>query len=198
MASIKWEYTLTFIFAICSAIFLLLIVVQTEYSENYQQQIFHEIENVDSAGFTLQDIPDSPLSEHTLDEYSELVERPLFFTDRRPIVISEDSEEETGAEKKEFKDLTYSLIGIISTPDNAYALFHDPKSKSEENKFKHLKLGGNIDGWTLKEIKPDRVIISSGTDSQEILLVKKRTHKATSRRRKPQKRTNPFKRKTKK
>ena len=200
MASIKWEYTLTFIFAICSTLLVLLMVVQKQYAENYQQQLLHEIENVDSAGFTLQDIPDSPLSEHTIDEYSELIERPLFFNERRPIEISDDNGEESGAEQKVVEEVTFSLIGIINTPDSVYALFKDPKAKPDENKFKRFKQGDDIDGWTLKEINSDHVIISSGTDSQQILLTKKRVHKAVPKRRKPKKtpKTNPFQRKTKK
>ena len=198
MASIKWEYTLTSIFAICSVIFVILIFVQTHYAENYRQQLLYETENVDSAGFTLQEIPASSFSEYTIDEYGEIVERPLFFSERRPIVPSDDAEE-ASAEQKVFEEITLNLIGIINTPDSAYALFQDPKAKPDENKFKRFKLGDDIDGWTLKEIKSDRVVISSETDSRDILLVKKRKHKAV-RKPKPKKtkRTNPFNRKSKK
>ena len=80
---------LTVMFAICSGVLAILIVVQTHYAESYKQQLLNEIENVDSAGFTLQEIPISSFSEYTIDEYSELVERPLFFNDRRPIVPSD-------------------------------------------------------------------------------------------------------------
>ena len=198
MASIKWEYTLTVMFAICSGVLAILIVVQTHYAESYKQQLLNEIENVDSAGFILQEIPISSFSENTIDEYSELVERPLFFNERRPIVPSDDDiAGEPGSEQKEFEEITLSLIGIINTPDSVYALFHDPKAKPDESKFKRFKQGDDIDGWTLKEIKPDRVIVSSETGSREIFLAKKRVHKAVPKRKKAQ-RTNPFNRKTKK
>ena len=199
MASIKWEYTLAFIFAIGSVILLLLIAVQTRYSENYRVQLFHEIENVDSAGFALQEIPGSPLSDYTLDEFSELVERPLFFNERRPIVISEDgTDEESGGEQEELEDFTFILGGIISTPDKVYALFRDPHPKPEdkEGNFKRREQGTNIgNGWTLKEIKSNSVVISSTTGTQEIQLTKKREHK-TAIKRKKTKRPNPFNRKT--
>ncbi len=199
MASIKWEYTLTFIFAICSVILLLLIAVQAYYAENYHQQLFYEIENVDSAGFTLQEIPGSPLSEHTIDEYNELVDRPLFFNERRPIVVSDDeTTEEAGSEQKGLEEFTFSLIGIINTPDSVYALFEDPRAKPDESKFKRIKQGEDINGMILKEIKSDRVIISSGTETKEILLAKRRVHKAVPKRKKPRRKTNPFKQKAKK
>lgn len=197
MASIKWEYTLAFIFAICSVLLIFLIIVQTYYSESYREQLFHEIESVDSAGFALQEIPGSPLSERQLDDYSELVERPLFFNERRPVVPGEGTTEEPEAEKKALKEITLKLIGIINTPDSVYALFQDPKAKPDESQFKHLKQGDDVNGWTLKEIKTDRVIISSTTGSEEILLRKARVHRAVSKRKKP-KRPNPFNRKTKK
>lgn len=198
MASIKWEYTVSFIFAIASVILLSLIFVQTQYSENYQAQLFQEIENVASAGFTLQDIPDSPLSENTLDEYSEVAERPLFFNARRPIEYDEEGTVEQ-AEQQALEDLTIRLIGIINTPDSVYALFHNPKAKPDESKFQRFKQGDDINGRVVKEIKFDRVIISSSeSGTEEIKLAKPRVHKASARKHKKPHRTNPFNRKIKK
>jgi len=203
MASIKWEYAIASFFGIVSVLLLVLIFVQDYYAENYRTQIFQEIENVDSAGFALEEIPDSPLSESTLEEYNELVERPLFFNERRPVVPGEDAAEEPETEKQALKEISLKLIGIIDIPDTVYALFQDPKAKPDESQFKRLKQGDDINGWTLKEIKSDRVIISSGTDTEEILLAKPRVHKPSSRRsssKKPKrpKSPNPFKRKIKK
>ena len=198
MASIKWEYTLTFIFAICSVLLLVLIVVQTQYSAKHQAQLFHEIENVKSAGFDLQDIPGFQSSEHALDEYSELVERPLFFNERRPIV---PGEEETKAkktpEKKAPDEITFSLIGIINIPGSVYALFQDPKAKPGESKFKRFKQGDDVNGWTIQQINSDHIVISSDAGSEEIKLAKPRIHKAVPKSKKRRK-TNPFSRKIKK
>ncbi|MCK5356238.1 MAG: hypothetical protein KAJ63_14055 [Methyloprofundus sp.] len=201
MASIKWEYAVAFFLALCSVLLIFLLLVQEHYVESYRVQIFQEIENVESAGFALQETPESPISERSLEEYSELVERPLFFNERRPIVPGEGAEEEPEVAKKALKEISLKLIGIINIPGSVYALFQDSKAKPDENKFKRLKQGGNVNGWTLKEIKPDRVIISSGKDTEEILLAKPRTHKRASKRRAPTKkpkRPNPFNRKTKK
>lgn len=198
MASIRWEYILTFIFAIFSVILLVLIVAQTQYSKNYRAQLFHEIENVDSAGFTLQEVPESPMSDSTLDEYSELVERPLFFNERRPIVLSEDgTAEESGGEQQVFEDFSFILGGIINTPDGVYALFQDPNPKPEdkEGTFKRRKQGADIGhGWALKEIKANSVVVASEEGSLEVQLTKKRIHKKAAKRKKA-KRPNPFKRK---
>jgi len=198
MALIKWEYILAFIFAIFSVILLVLIGAQTQYSKSYRAQIFHEIESVDSAGFALQEIPGSPISDGTLDEYSELVERPLFFNERRPIVLSEDGiAGEPEGEQQALEDFSFILGGIINTPAGAYALFQDPNPKPEdkEGTFKRRKQGADIgQGWTLKEIKPNSVVIASEAGTLEIQLTKKRTHKKATKRKKT-KRPNPFKRK---
>ena len=207
MASIKWEYTLAFIFATCSTLLLGLIVMQSNYAESTHTDLLHEIENEQSAGFTLQDIPNSPVSDDTLDEYSELVERPLFFNERRPIIVSEGgAAEERGKEQQALEDMTIKLIGIINIPDNVYALFHAPKAKSDEIEFPRYKQGDDISGRTLKEIKTDRVIITSASGTEEILLMKPRVHKAVRKSRKSRKpktakkrkQTNPFNRKMKK
>ncbi len=210
MAAIKWEYTLTFIFTIFSVILLLLIGAQIHYGESIRAQLLQEIENVGSAGFTLQDIPSSFVSEETLDEYSELVERPLFFNERKPIVLSdEESAKESEVEEKVIEDISFILIGIVNTTNNVYALFQDPHPKPDDNesndsekKFKRRKPGDEIhNGWVLKEVLTDHIIISSGKETKPLPLRKPRKHKAASKRRKKSKRTkrtNPFNRKNKK
>ncbi len=205
MASIKWEYTLAFIFVVCSVILLVLIVMQSKYAETSYTDLLHEIENEQSAGFTLQGIPNSPISEDTLEEYGELVERPLFFNERRPIIVSEEDAAAVAAaaaaeEEQALEDMTIKLIGIIKIPDNVYALFHAPKAKPDESEFQRYKQGDEISGRTLKEIKTDRVIISSTTGTEEILLMKPRMHRAVRKPRIPKRakktnRTNPFNRK---
>ncbi len=203
MPSIKWEYSLAIVFGVCSLLLIFLMVAQLHYANNYKQQILREIENVESAGFTLQSIPESPLTDITLDEYGEMVERPLFFEGRRPIIPSnDDTAEALGEEQTVAEEITFSLIGIINTPESTYALFHDPKAKPDETKFKRFKQGDEISGWTLTQIKPDRVSVTAGTESKEIMLAKPRVHTAVptsrARRRAAPKKTNPFQRKTNK
>lgn len=197
MTSLKWEYMLSSVFALCSALLLLLMVLLNNYGTNNRAQLLDEIKSVESAGFELQDIPDSSFDAFAIDEYSELVERPLFYKDRRPIVLSDAADEAVEAEKKASVDFTYSLIGIISTPDSVYALFQDPQAKPDESKFKRHKQGDEINGWTIQEIKPDRIIVSTEAGSEEIKLSKPRVHSAAPKKKKPR-RTNPFSRKNKK
>ena len=198
MKQLKWEYMLTLVFVVCSVLIFILMGLQAIYSDSSREQLLQEIDNVQSSGFSLQEVPSTQFKEHAINDFHEMVERPLFFVGRKPIVLEDaDAAEETVVvEVKPAEDISMALIGIINTPAGVYALFHDPKAKSDEPKFKRLKQNQDINGWTIKEIKHDRVIISADKNTDEILLAKPRVHKKVKPKR--SRKTNPFKQKIKK
>lgn len=202
MKQLKWEYMLTLVFVVCSVLIFILMVLVASYNDSHREQLLQEIENVQSSGFSLQEVPSTQFKEHAINDFHEMVERPLFFVGRKPIVLEDadadaDAAEETVVvEVKPAEDISMALIGIINTPAGVYALFHDPKAKSDEPKFKRLKQNQDINGWTIKEIKHDRVIISADKNTDEILLAKPRVHKKVKPKRSGK--TNPFKQKIKK
>ncbi len=173
MRSIRWEYSLTLIFVLISLILLVLLAVQAYYGQQYREQYIQELLNVKSAGFEMQELPSYHVSDYAIDDYAEIVERPLFFKGRRPVDPEDvaDTEVTTATVPKE---LGLKLIGVIKTPENAYALFNDPRAKPDEDKFPRLKRGEKIKGWLVQEIKPDRVIMVANGDTEEILLAKPR------------------------
>ncbi|GEM_PF-1113264 len=199
MKLLKWEYMLSLLFIACSMLILILMLLQAGYSKSYQAKILQEIDNVQSSGFTLQEVPGTQFKEHPLTDYHQILERPLFFAGRIPIVPQDPEEaEEINAEDevKPAEDFDMILIGIIDTPAGTYALFHNPRAKPDEPKFQRLKQNQEINGWQIKEIKHDRVIISADNNTDEILLVKPREQTAV----RPKKalKTNPFKQTIKK
>ena len=197
MKQLKWEYTLTLIFITCSVLIIILTLVQAHYSADYRQQLLQEIDNVQSSGFTLQAVPSTKFKENELGDFQEMLERPLFFDGRRPFVKQEDESAETVVEEvKPPEEISMTLIGIVNAPAGVYALFNNQKAKAGEPKFQRLKQGQQINGWEIKDIKPDRVIISANKNSDEILLAKPRRHNKTKPKRK--RKTNPFKQKIKK
>lgn len=202
MNQLKWEYILTLFFVSCSLLVLILIIWQGDHRESYRVTILQEIDNVKSSGFTLQELPSAKITQQAITDYHEMIERPLFFTGRVPFIPSDEQVDEREEEVIEPPDkITMLLIGVINTPDHAYALFHNPKAKADEPKFQRLKQDEKINGWLIKEIKQDRVIISADENLDEILLAKPRVHKKTRPKRKKSKKTrkpNPFKQKTKK
>ena len=154
MKQLKWEYTLALLFVACSVLILILMLLQANYSASYRQQILQEIDNVESSGFTLQDVPSTQFKEHELDDYHEMLERPLFFVGRIPIVPenSEDAEA-VAVEVKPPEEISMALIGIINTPAGVYALFHNPKAKADEPKFQRLQQDQDINGWKICQRK---------------------------------------------
>ncbi|MCF7970027.1 MAG: hypothetical protein K9L22_02540 [Methylococcaceae bacterium] len=195
MRRIKWEYMLTALFLILSAIFLLLIAVQINLGKNYRAQKLDELHNVPSADFNMRAIPSYQFSGKTLDDYPDIVQRPLFFKGRKPILIDDTEEALTDEAPKVLDNISIDLVGIINTPEGVFALFQDPKAKSHEDKFKRLALGDELNGWLLKDIQYDRVIIVSGTENKELLLSKPRIANPVKEK---QRRSNPFNQTTKK
>jgi len=195
MKRIKWEYMLTALFLIFSVICLLLIAVQINLGKSYRAQKLDELHNVPSAGFNMQAIPSYQFNEKILDDYSDTVQRPLFFKGRQPIIIDDTEEILTKEAPKVLEDISIDLVGIINTPEGVFALFQDPKAKSHEDKFKRLAQGDEINGWLLKDIQYDRVIIMSGDRNKELLLSKPHVAKPVKAKRR---KTNPFNKITKK
>ncbi|GFO71385.1 hypothetical protein BJAS_P0824 [Bathymodiolus japonicus methanotrophic gill symbiont] len=198
MKQLKWEYMLALVFVVCSVLILILMLLVASYQDSYREQLLQEIDNVQSSGFSLQEVPSTQFKEHAINDFHEMVERPLFFVGRKPIVLedTEAAEEAVVVEVKPAEDISMALIGIINTPAGVYALFHDPKAKADEPKFKRLKQNQQINGWTIKEIKHDRVMISADKNTDEILLAKPRVHKKVKPR--SSRKANPFKPKIKK
>jgi len=195
MRRIKWEYMLTALFLICSVICLLLIAVQINLGKNYRAQKLDELHNVPSAGFNMQAIPSYQFNDKILDDYPDTVQRPLFFKGRQPILIDDTEDASTEGGAKVFENISIDLVGIINTPKGIFALFQDPKAKSHEDKFKRLVQGDEINGWLLKDIQYDRVIIVSGDKNKELLLSKPHIAKPVKAKRRT---TNPFNQITKK
>jgi hypothetical protein len=186
---------LTIVFLIFTVIFLLLIALEINLGKNYRAQKLEELFNVPSSGFSLESIPNYQFNYKAVDDYTDIVERPLFFKSREPIVIG-DTEKELVEEGEALGSISIDLVGIINTPEGVFALFQDPNAQSHEEKFKRLAEGDKIDGWQLKEIQNDRVIIS-GSEDKVVHLSKPRAAPAPAKKRKSR-RSNPFNKKTKK
>ncbi len=171
MVQTKWEHMLTFLFVICSVVLLLLIAVQFYLGKNFRTQMLQNLKNVDRAEFSMQAIPSYHFDEQSIEDYVDMVERPIFFKGRRPVEPTDESSEQVNRVNEK---IDFSLIGIINTPRGEYALFLNPRAKPGEGRFSRFKKGEDMNGRMIKEIKPDRVIISSDGNDEEIPLAKPR------------------------
>lgn len=147
----------------------LLLAVEWTYGE-YSDRTLRKLLQFDrNSSETVLVLPDIPALKTSVQPFNELVERPLFIEGRKPIVEESADQAQNNVENGQIDD--WLLIGIYEKDKHSKALF----AKKNEAK-KYQKLGGEqiISGWTLKEIKPDRVILQQGPQQKTVLLRKPR------------------------
>jgi hypothetical protein len=99
------------------------------------------------------------------EDYASVVERPLFLPERRPPPDDEgeDGEEDFAEEPAELGNI--DLSAVVITPDavKAWVLPH-----SQERRW--LRIGDEIDGWTLTHIGPDSLVLERQGERNEVVL----------------------------
>jgi hypothetical protein len=87
-------------------------------------------------------------------DVAEILERPLFSQNRAasPAASAEETDEGKGPQQ-----LQRRLSGVMISPDGREALFQHDGEKPVA-----VKLGGQIDGWTVASVEPDHVVLKSG------------------------------------
>jgi hypothetical protein len=92
---------------------------------------------------------------------SEILGRPLFSSSRLPYEEVAEAEEDEG--EGEPQQLQSRLTGVAIRPEGREALFERDGGKPVA-----VKEGGQIDGWTVKSIRTDQVLLSN-TLGDEVL-----------------------------
>lgn len=100
------------------------------------------------------------------ETYASVTERPLFQPDRKP---PEPEAEDAGTEPE--PEVAGNLDGmdvsaVIITPAVVSAWIRDPKAAD----LKRLRLGDELEGWSVKEIQSDRVVLERQGERDELLL----------------------------
>ncbi len=150
------------------------MLLQYTYGTKYRSELLAKLDSNESAGFHMQDIPDYKSSKKTLTEYPDIVERPLFFKVRRPIIPPTSTEDEAIMPTVS-KNYKFILTGIIRTPNDVYCLLQNSQAKQNDERFFRMKEGDEIDGRVVDEIKSDRIIMLVDGVSEELLLMKPRS-----------------------
>ncbi len=106
-----------------------------------------------------------------MESYSQMVERPLFIAGRKPVIES-TKEAISNEESGKIEDLI--LLGIYSIKGEVKALFNKKGRDIKGRNKKTLKKleGEDVDGWLLKEIQSDRVILEQQGNTQTLMLRK--------------------------
>jgi general secretion pathway protein N len=100
------------------------------------------------------------------DAYASVTERPLFRPQRRP--PEEDPEvAEQPPETKAAVDLAgLDLSAVVITPSVVSAWVRDNKAQE----LKRLRLGDELEGWAVKDIRSDRLVLERQGELNELLL----------------------------
>jgi hypothetical protein len=132
-----------------------------------------DVIQLDSKTVEMQDeeLPSLDLEAKSEDEYSDLVERPLFIKGRKPVAEPEPDAVSVTAVKK-VEAFVWDLTGVFTSPKGVTAFFSRINGKVEKDNYRKLKLGDEIDGWKLSEIAPDKVTLSQTGETKTLPLRK--------------------------
>lgn len=100
-----------------------------------------------------------------LEDYRQMVERPLFMETRRPGAETN----EAAAPQSPPRPINLKLMGVVWTPHGKIALLVDAKGK-----YRRLKMQDMLDGWTLVDLESDRATLQQGEKREVLPLLKKR------------------------
>jgi general secretion pathway protein N len=98
-----------------------------------------------------------------IQSFSAVTARPLFVEDRRP------APESAGGSVGPWSSLT--LAGIVIAPGSREALIRHGTPAV----VVHLREGQSVDGWTVRSILSDRVVLTNGSEQHDLRLFVKST-----------------------
>ena len=105
-----------------------------------------------------------PGDESALSDFDEVIRRPVFAASRRPFVQSEPTVVQQPARALPPPDIR--LIGISINADKKQALLRT----AQQPRGRWIGEGENVDGWVLRSVRADAVVIASGQQSHELRL----------------------------
>ena len=98
------------------------------------------------------------------DDYVSVIERPLFLPDRRP---PPDEPDEEPTEDEVPADLDrLDLSAVLITPSLVSAWVRSPT----ENELMHLRIGMELEGWTVDDIQRDKLVLKRQGETHELTL----------------------------
>ena len=102
-----------------------------------------------------------------LEDFSEIVARPLFSPTRRPPSEAEVIETVTDdTPLPKLSDFNLTLTGVVISTEGSMALLQRPKSTD----LIRALLGQEIDGWRVERIEADRVTFRQGHSVEIVTL----------------------------
>jgi len=103
-----------------------------------------------------------PIDPHPLSDFDEIVRRPLFTASRSPFVVpTETTQNPAGVRSPDIR-----LAGVAIDAGKKQALLRTP----QQPQGRWVEQGDSIDGWLLRSVRDDAVIVASGQQTYELRL----------------------------
>ncbi|MDT4331240.1 hypothetical protein ACQE3E_15160 [Methylomonas sp. MED-D] len=147
----------------------LTLAAEWTYGNLAWNELLKALEPPVPAEFQSEELPELPERQRSLENFAEIVDRPVFIEGRRPIADTATSDATAGPDLGQIDD--WALIGIYNKDRNPIALF---SKRNEAKKFQKLNESQSISGWTLKQILADRVVLTQAGQEKAVALRKPR------------------------
>ncbi len=152
------------------AFFLVIIIIaESSYAKYSNLKLKKELKEITSGNIETEVLPSINLKEKPIESYSDLINRPLFNNTRR--VIEEVATETVVKPTVKAKNFKHELIGIFGTKPEINALFRNKNPRNVKNKnqrFFTVQVGKNIEGWVIKKINKNTVIIENNGKTETV------------------------------
>ena len=130
-----------------------------------------EVPGAASAPVEIEIAPPPPFHPAALEDYEEIVARPLFNEGRQPEV------EEKVVSGPAPTKVPLTLVGVVITPERKEALV-----LRTGREVARLTIGESVEGWTVEAIESDRITVGSRGSAVEVMLERRAPRKAAPRR----------------
>ncbi len=127
---------------------------------------FYAVESAPDVRAQTLELPSSPLRKLSLVHYQELLERPLFWSERRALQSASMVEETT-----QNQPLAFVLNAVVTSPQSSYALL----AKPGVNELIKAQPGDVVEGWEIESMTSNSVTLKRSGQRQRIMLDEEQT-----------------------
>lgn len=125
----------------------------------------HAVESAPDVPAQPLQLPATPLRNLSLAQYQELLERPLFWSERQAL---QTAAVEVAAPNQ---PLAFVLNGVVTSPQSSYALL----GKTGGNEVIKAQPGDVVEGWEIESMTKDSVTLHRSGERQQLVLEEERT-----------------------
>ena len=100
------------------------------------------------------------------DAFASVIERPIFRPDRKPEPAPDEEQTAPATPESNAQLDSMDLTGVLNTPSIISAWVKDPA----QPKLRRVRIGDDFEGWSVREILEDRVLLERQGDEYALIL----------------------------